>query len=112
MIHLFVGEVGLRFCEGAGGGDEGFLEGEDLILQGVVGLRGTAGGLRLVELFDFVFHGFEIGESGGHGCGVGAEVVVGGEAAESGHGLVGVCNRLLAGLTKALEEAGSIPKSM
>ena len=106
MIHLIIGEVGLRFGEGAGSGDEGFLEGKDLILECVVGLCGSAGGLRFVELLDLVFHRLEIDEGGGHGCAVGAEIVVGGEAGEAGHGGVGVCDGLLAGLAEGAGGGG------
>ena len=108
MIHLIVGEVGLRFCEGAGGGpDEGFLERKDLILQGVVGLvRFRWRSSRLVELLDLVFHCFEIDEGGGHGCAVGAEIVVGGEAGEASHGGVRVCDGLLAGLAEGAGGGG------
>ena len=46
-------------------------------------------------------------------CAVGAEVVVGWRSGELGHGAVGVGDVTACGTcVKALEEAGSMPKSM
>ncbi len=53
----------LRFAEVAGHGEERFFERKNLVLEGVVGLRGALRGLGLVECLDLFFERLQGGEA-------------------------------------------------